>query len=262
MGVYGKFLAHHGVLGQKWGVRRFQNKDGSLTPEGRKRLEKAYKGSAWERSDKEYYKYQDMSREKYGLDKNIIKKGTEIHRIANEKEPIDKKEKYVSITDNDYHSYREMQDMLGIDYNKPWGNYTYIAKHDLKIANADEVMNHVLEKYGDVKLKNLVKTNEEFSGGGFGNPSYKYKKEYKDKDHVEIDDERDYMGHVHGEVTTKIHEIMTTNTSEVSKYFKEKGYDGLVDIEDFNTVAEYPVILTTPVDSIQLKEYKELFGGW
>ena len=30
------YLAHHGVLGQKWGVRRYQNKDGSLTPEGRR----------------------------------------------------------------------------------------------------------------------------------------------------------------------------------------------------------------------------------
>ena len=30
-------LCHHGIKGQKWGVRRFQNEDGSLTPEGRKR---------------------------------------------------------------------------------------------------------------------------------------------------------------------------------------------------------------------------------
>jgi hypothetical protein len=35
------YLCHHGVTGQKWGVRRYQNKDGSLTPEGRKRLFRA-----------------------------------------------------------------------------------------------------------------------------------------------------------------------------------------------------------------------------
>lgn len=31
------YLMHHGVKGQKWGIRRYQNPDGSLTPEGLKR---------------------------------------------------------------------------------------------------------------------------------------------------------------------------------------------------------------------------------
>lgn len=33
-------LYHHGVMGMRWGIRRYQNKDGSLTPAGKKRYDK------------------------------------------------------------------------------------------------------------------------------------------------------------------------------------------------------------------------------
>ena len=33
--MYNTYLYHHGIKGQKWGVRRYQNPDGTLTAEGK-----------------------------------------------------------------------------------------------------------------------------------------------------------------------------------------------------------------------------------
>ena len=32
------YLAHHGILGMKWGVRRYQNEDGTLMSAGKRRI--------------------------------------------------------------------------------------------------------------------------------------------------------------------------------------------------------------------------------
>lgn len=36
------YIYHHGIKGMKWGIRRYQNKDGSLTPDGKKRYSSDY----------------------------------------------------------------------------------------------------------------------------------------------------------------------------------------------------------------------------
>lgn len=53
-------LEHHGILGQRWGVRRFQNADGSLTPAGRRRLEK--RDAKWAR--KNYNKIEKTAKQR------------------------------------------------------------------------------------------------------------------------------------------------------------------------------------------------------
>jgi hypothetical protein len=46
-------LYHHGIKGQKWGRRRYQNADGSLTPAGKKRYRRQSDDDVSNMSDKE-----------------------------------------------------------------------------------------------------------------------------------------------------------------------------------------------------------------
>lgn len=54
--MYENELYHHGIKGMKWGVRRYQNKDGSLTIAGKKREAKQTYKAASNKAFKEYEK--------------------------------------------------------------------------------------------------------------------------------------------------------------------------------------------------------------
>lgn len=118
--IYGNsYLAHHGIKGQKWGVRRYQNADGSLTAAGyqhyygnhanmdsaeRREFKSAMKAdrNAWKKRAKENYKnvklkakydglskdseeYKNASRDRY-MAKHGTKEGIDKYRYGTKEE--------------------------------------------------------------------------------------------------------------------------------------------------------------------------------
>lgn len=51
--TYPNYICHHGIKGQKWGIRRYQNENGSLTSAGKKR----YSSFATKRYERKVEKY-------------------------------------------------------------------------------------------------------------------------------------------------------------------------------------------------------------
>ena len=67
-------LVHHGIKGQRWGIRRFQNKDGTLTEEGKKR----YNADSDNNEAKKIVYDKENGHKRYAESEKISKEGKQI----------------------------------------------------------------------------------------------------------------------------------------------------------------------------------------
>ena len=159
-------LNHFGILGMKWGIRRYQNKDGSLTELGKKRLN--------------YDRYVSGR-----TTDSTVKKGTKVSR-------------FVQSPYADVFTYSFTQKA-----NAPLTMYE--VKKDLKVASAQQVIDHLVKDAGSVTIKSLIK-----NGGDIRNitMNYTWNRPYKET---------------------------------VNERFKKKGYDAIDDPNDPDS--DMPIIV-------------------
>ncbi len=152
-------LYHHGIKGQKWGKRRFQNPDGTLTKEGKARY-KAY--------NKDYKEYKTLNRHVSASQRHLKEEGVMLDRVRDKYQTASrayakemsrssglfglkaaKKATRVAKAQSD-------MDKIGGDYETAATAYGYanrLAKKDRK-ALTDHV-DKMLTKYGKGSVKEI-----------------------------------------------------------------------------------------------------------
>lgn len=277
-------LYHYGVKGMKWGVRRYQNKDGSLTPAGKKRYsgeanntDEAVKDKARKRKiivgtaaatialaaigSAVIYKHKTSSYRasintnslkigKYAVDKmnlndTIIPKGSTMFRTSNQQALRDGPV-YMSLSKEDRNRYIHRMSSM-------YGNLRQMrikSTKDLKIPSEKTQMDLFVDLLTNDKEFSKLVTHNPYgvSENVFGNRSAAA---------------RFAKNHHYENFITRMIDYSPSKRDVLStfaNYVKSKGYDGLIDVNDIRTTADKPIIMLGK-DSLVIDSIKNVSLG-
>lgn len=147
-------LVHYGIKGMKWGVRRYRNKDGTLTPAGKKRYDQDVRDNASKKKenridtsnpDPDRWVREDLSRAKKVVDtsSDLVRTAKTIER---ETRPQPKKKRMDLSNMSDQELRQKInRELLERQYNDVFGK-----EEEPKISKGREYTNKILETAGMV----------------------------------------------------------------------------------------------------------------
>lgn len=249
-------ICHHGILGMKWGIRRYQNKDGSLTAAGKKRYLKS-----WD-------KYLNGKRSKRRDSLDILSDH------LTEKEMTDLyKDTFSSYGISD--KYAPMRNAIierltgeKFDKNKPMHAY---MREDLDYADY-----FVDKKLSEDKRKQLMDETEIAYRNNHAPEGYKLSEWSKDPSKEIIYNKEtpkyvlQFEPQQHDDRPSKVHEDFEKNSSKIlnqsmDAFYKELkktyGEDYNLSREEFNKYSDKPVVKIMPENSLAQITTIEPFGN-
>ena len=138
---YDSVIEHHGIKGQKWGVRRYQNPDGTLTEEGKKHIRAVTKD----------YDF-------------TLKKGAKLYRVSTTgKDPIEDNKKYVSLSKEERAKWEEVLGRAYLRRNQLTYNVSYKTTKDIRVASATTQGKVFTDMMLDKKFSEKSKIDTDYS---------------------------------------------------------------------------------------------------